>query len=167
LTLQYGTNHILGIMPSITVCRNITTVLLLAAGAISFAGNADRIVGRWYTEKNEAIFEFYKQDTVYNARLIPLKYPDFQDSHNPVDSLRSRKVKNLTVVRGLTYNAGKERWERGTIYNPGDGRNYSCLCRLLKDTTKMQFRGYIGISALGGTRIFTRIVESDDTKKNP
>lgn len=143
------------------LCRSWGIVLLLASVAFSQSIKADAILGRWYTEKNEAIFEFYKQNNLFHARLTPLKYPDLRDSLNPVDSLKSRTLDKATLIQGLMYNDGKNCWERGTVYNPSDGRTYSCNCRIVPDGTQMHFRGYIGFSVLGGTRIFSRLSESN------
>jgi uncharacterized protein (DUF2147 family) len=101
------------------------------------------------------MFEFYRCNQEYKARMIPLEKPDLADSHNPVDSLKTRKLKGITAVSGLHYDSRKKRWANGKIYNPDDGRTYSCYCSLSPDGT-LFFRGYIGIGMLGGSQKWTR-----------
>lgn len=146
-----------------TIRHSLLLLLLFAVTVCAQTPDADRILGRWDTGKNEALFEFYQYGTQYQARMIPLKYPDCRDSHNPVDSLRSRPLLNLVLVRGLIYREQSGSWSGGTIYNPEDGRTYSCECTIAKDGSKMKFRGYIGISLLGGSRVFSRV--DDNGKK--
>ncbi|MCX7726975.1 MAG: DUF2147 domain-containing protein [Chitinispirillaceae bacterium] len=118
--------------------------------------DCDEIIGRWYTDKREAIFEFFKNGEEYFARLIPLKNPDSRDSLNPVDSLKSRKLYNIIIINGIMCNKRKRIWEGGTIYNPQDGKTYKCICKIMNDKRKLMIRGFLGITLLGDTKIFTR-----------
>ena len=126
---------------------------------VQAAGPADGLTGRWYTKGNEAIFEFYREGNSYCGRLLPLKRPDIIDSLNPVDSLKSRKLAGITAIWGLRHNAEKQCWEEGCIYNPSDGKTYRCTCRLLDGGKQLEFRGYLGIRALGQMRRWTRVEE--------
>jgi uncharacterized protein (DUF2147 family) len=47
-------------------------------------------------------------------------------------------------------------WEKGTIYDPENGKTYSCKIYLENKNT-MKIRGYIGISLIGRTDTWTRI----------
>jgi uncharacterized protein (DUF2147 family) len=123
---------------------------------ISAQGTGDSILGKWYTEKCRALFDFYRCGREYKARMIPLERPDMVDSKNPVDSLRSRRLNGMTAVYGLTYDPAKKRWENGKVYDPEDGRTYSCYCRLDPDGSTLVFRGYIGVGFLGGSQKWTR-----------
>ena len=131
-------------------------LLLFLCGAARGDNAADAIIGSWYTEDQEAIFEFYRVEGEYRARLIPLAIPDMIDSLNPVDSLKTRPIAGATTIRGLRYNPEKQRWEGGTVYNPSNGKTYSCTCRLIGTGTEMEFRGYLGISLLGQTQVWVR-----------
>ena len=117
----------------------------------------DALLGRWYTKGNEAIFEFYRKGDRYCGRLEPLKKQGLIDSLNPVDSLKTRKLTGTTTIWNLRFNPEKKCWENGSVYNPEDGKTYHCTCRLTGDGKRLKFRGYIGISALGQTQLWTRI----------
>lgn len=129
---------------------------ILCGKIFAFTAECDDILGKWYTDKKDAIFEFFKKDDEYIARLIPLKNPDCIDSLNPIDSLRTRKLYNIIIIKGLKCNKNKEIWEGGTIYNPTDGKTYKCICKIIENKTKLMIRGFLGITLLGETRIFTR-----------
>jgi uncharacterized protein (DUF2147 family) len=131
-------------------------VQLSLAGIAASQTAADSLLGRWFTERDEAVFEFYKVGCEYRARLYPISQPGLFDKHNPVDSLKSRLIDGTTTLYGLIYNAEKKHWERGKIYNPSNGKIYSCTCKLSSDRSKLYFRGYIGVSALGSTVTWTR-----------
>jgi len=77
------------------------------------------------------------------------KYPDLIDSLNPADSLRTRKLTGTTTIYDLQFNSDKQCWENGAVYNPSNGKTYHCTCRLAGDGKYLDFRGYLGISALG------------------
>ena len=115
-----------------------------------------QLTGQWYTEGKQAIFEFYKEKQEYRARLQPLLKPNMIDSHNPVDSLKNRKIAGVTTIWGLRYNPQKKRFEGGRVYNPENGKIYFCHCKFSEDGKKLLFRGYLAISALGQTQVWTR-----------
>ena len=129
-------------------------VCLYSAGIFALPVN-DSIIGQWYTEGCTAIFDFYRCDQEYKARMIPLKKPDMIDSNNPVDSLKSRRLHGITAVYGLTYDSKKKQWGNGKVYNPENGKTYSCNCVLTKEGT-LRFRGFLGVSLLGGSQTWTR-----------
>jgi uncharacterized protein (DUF2147 family) len=46
-------------------------------------------------------------------------------------------------------------WEDGTIYDPKNGKTYSCIIKS-KGPNILDIRGYIGISIIGRTTTWTR-----------
>jgi len=123
---------------------------------------SDKLLGIWYTEKCQAIFEFYWNGQAYAGRLKPLQKPDLIDINNPQDSLRNRRLDGATTIEGLMFDSTKKRWDNGKVYNPEDGKTYSCYCTLTEKGTLL-FRGFIGFAALGKSQIWTR--ECDGSKK--
>ena len=49
---------------------------------------------------------------------------------------------------------GKNKWSNGIIYDPNNGKTYSCKAKLEGD--KLNVRGFIGISLFGRTTVWTR-----------
>jgi uncharacterized protein (DUF2147 family) len=56
-------------------------------------------------------------------------------------------------LKGFEF-TGKS-WEDGTIYDPNNGKTYSCTIKI-KKANELEIRGFIGISLLGRTTVWTR-----------
>jgi uncharacterized protein (DUF2147 family) len=54
----------------------------------------------------------------------------------------------------MTYKA-QGKWSGGTIYDPDSGHTYSCNLELL-DADKLKVRGFMGLSLLGRSQVWTR-----------
>lgn len=132
----------------------IGLVIICTLQTIGAESDTDAVLGTWYTEKCQARFEFYRVGNEYCAKLYPLEKPEMLDKNNPVDSLKNRKLKGATTIYGLAYNQKKQQWSGGKVYNPEDGRTYGCSGKLKKG--KLYFRGFLGVSLLGGNQVWTR-----------
>lgn len=125
-----------------------------------FAG-ADAILGVWYNEEKTGKVEIYKAGDKYYGKIIWLKEPldangkEKTDIHNEDVSKRGNKVMGLVMLRGFTYDADDNTYEDGNIYDPKNGKDYSCKMKLI-DNNNLDVRGYIGISLLGRTTKWTR-----------
>ena len=62
---------------------------------------------------------------------------------------------NLQILKDFVYDAEDKEWEDGTIYDPKNGKTYSCYMTL--DGTKLNVRGYVGVSMIGRTSVWTRV----------
>ena len=142
----------------------VMIVCLFATGVFAESEN-DSIIGKWCVEDKTNMFDFYRTGNEYRARLIPLAKPSMLDTNNPVDSLKSRKLYGVTLIYGLVYDAKKNRWDGGRIYNPENGKTYFCNCILMANGTQLLFRGYLGVSILGETRTWTRVTGSKTEKQ--
>ena len=147
-------------------------VLILAAANADPVASGDEILGIWKTydkhDKQESTLEIYKENDKYSARVVSLAEPNWpadddqnmadqpkNDRHNPDASLRRRPILGMQIMHDLTYNAGKNIWEGGRIYDPANGKTYKCKFTLISPT-QLQARGYIGISLLGRTEVWKR-----------
>jgi uncharacterized protein (DUF2147 family) len=134
--------------------------LLLVIGGRAMAEEADAIVGEWYTEENKALVEIYKADGVYNGKIVWLKEPkkddgsEKLDTNNPDESKRDNPIIGLNLVNGFVYQ-GKGKWGDGTIYDPDNGKTYSCKMQL-KEENSLKVRGFIGVSLIGRTQMWVR-----------
>ena len=134
-------------------------ILLTAVNADCQELEADTILGNWLTEGGKAVVEIYLCDGRYCGKIVGLKEPknpdgtDKLDTNNPDPSKRNRKIIGLNIVWGFTYD-GETRWVNGSIYDPDNGKTYSCKMNLEND--KLKVRGYIGISLFGRTTVWTR-----------
>jgi uncharacterized protein (DUF2147 family) len=65
-------------------------------------------------------------------------------------------------VSNFTFN-GEKMWAGGKIYDPENGKTYSCKM-VLDGEQYLKVRGYIGISLLGRTEIWTRAETASESQ---
>jgi uncharacterized protein (DUF2147 family) len=146
--------------------RLTALVLLLLLTLSAYApqpDNADLLVGKWLSSRKKNQVQIYKQGNKYYGRLVWMAEPTDPatnkpklDSQNPEEKLRNRPLLNLVMVTNLSYK-GNNVWSDGQIYNPEDGKTYSCDLTL-KDPNSLDLHGYImGIPFLGKTKTWTRV----------
>ena len=139
----------------------LTTLLLLSIGLTLF-GQADRITGFWLTEDGDSQVEvFQKADGKFYGRVVWLEEPlnddgkPKVDDQNPDKAMHDTPIIGLEILKGFTYNASKDEWAGGTIYDPKNGRTYTAYMRLEDNTLRM--RGFVyGMRFLGRSSYWTR-----------
>jgi uncharacterized protein (DUF2147 family) len=125
----------------------------------AFAQNPDAILGDWYNEKGTSLIKIYKCGDMYCGKIVWLKNPkneegkDKVDSENPDESLRNRKLMGLQILSGFIHKS-ENKWDSGKIYDPNNGKTYSCKMTL--DGDRLKVRGYIGFSLIGRTAVWSR-----------
>jgi uncharacterized protein (DUF2147 family) len=140
--------------------------LLLAAECVAAAG-PDDILGVWNTEKKDARIEIFKCGAKYCGKIAWLKeatYPPgskegvpgtpIRDSNNPNPDLRKKPLIGLQMLFGFVF-SGDNLWKNGKIYNSDNGKIYSGKMTLISPD-QLNVRGFIGISLLGGSTLWTR-----------
>jgi len=75
------------------------------------------------------------------------------DSNNPNANLKSKPLVGAIILRDFEFVDGE--WTNGRIYDPENGKDYKCYMRF-KDPNTLNVRGYIGISMIGRTEVWTR-----------
>ena len=115
----------------------------------------DAIIGEWMNEQKDAKFQIIKQDGSYFGKIIWGTGDQNKDSKNPDSKLRNRALIGLVILKNFVFD-GKNTWEDGTIYDPREGKTYSCNITL-KGINQMHLRGFVGISLFGRTEIWHRI----------
>lgn len=100
--------------------KKVFCVLTLALMAVT-AAVAQDVIGKWKLEDGSAIVEIYKQDEVYNGRIVWLNEPNGPDGkpaldvNNPDKSLRGRKLMGLNMLHGLKPANGEYSGGKSTI----------------------------------------------------
>jgi uncharacterized protein (DUF2147 family) len=117
------------------------------------------ITGLWLTASKRGRVQIVQQGNVFTGRLVWMKdegkpINTILDDKNEKPELRSRTLLNLPLLDGFQFN-GRDEWNGGKIYNPEDGKTYSCKLTL-KDPNTLNVRGFVGISLFGKTEIWTR-----------
>ncbi|ADY51419.1 Protein of unknown function DUF2147 [Pseudopedobacter saltans DSM 12145] len=134
--------------------------VFLLVNTLVFGQKSDEILGKWLNKDKEAHLQIYKKGNKYFGKLSWLKEPNDEegkpkrDSKNPSEELRGRPILGLEILKDFTFNNGV--WQDGTIYDPKSGKTYSCKMTL-EGKNRLNVRGYIGISLLGRTEVFTRV----------
>jgi uncharacterized protein (DUF2147 family) len=147
----------------------IVSALILGAPAVhAQAAQPDDIVGTWQSETIK--LEFFKAGSEYNARIlwgnriVESDGTTFkQDTLNPDPSLRSRSLKGITMVTGLTYQNGE--WIGGTLYDGSSGRTVSGKAEM--SDGKLHLRGYMGVSLMGQTMVLQRVATAPASPAKP
>src|SRR5688572_25707954 len=117
-------------------------------------------VGVWTNQEKEARFEIYKCGDKMCGKIIWLAEPNRNgkpktDINNPDKKLQSQPVLGLVFLKGFEYDE-KNKWDDGTIYDPKSGKTYSSYMQMLSKD-KIEVKGYIGISMIGRSQIWTRV----------
>ncbi|MCX6351462.1 MAG: DUF2147 domain-containing protein [Bacteroidetes bacterium] len=148
--------------------RNTKALILAIAVVFSLtsfthktpATKADALLGTWLTEEGKAKVNIYKKDDKYYGKIIWLKVPNRDgkpkvDKFNDDKKLQTRPVLGLVILRGFVYDEGDNEWDDGHIYDAESGNDYSCYIKM-KNPNTLLLRGYIGISIIGRTSVWTR-----------
>jgi len=133
-------------------------LLLFAASAVSvaIANDAETYTGLWWNEAKDGIFELRLTGDSIEGITRWGKIPT-RDIHNPDPALRDRWLKDIIFLWGFEYDARKNRWKGGQVYDPDSGKTYDAKMELEKDGSVLKMRGYLGISMFGRTAKFDRV----------
>lgn len=127
------------------------------------AAQKDKIEGYWLNEEKEAKIEIYKAKSgKFNGRIVWLKEPTINgktktDVNNPKENLKSQPIIGLIILKAFNKN-GEKSYQDGTIYDPKNGKTYSCKITYENDN-QLSIRGYVGVSMLGRTTKWTRAAQ--------
>jgi len=121
----------------------------------------DDILGIWLNQEATGKIHIYKEKDKYFGKLVWLKEPNDSvtglprtDKENPDPKLKPVPLIGLVNLKNFVFD-GKEEWEDGTIYDPKNGKTYSCYMKF-ETSNRLKIRGYIGISLLGRNTFWTR-----------
>jgi uncharacterized protein (DUF2147 family) len=135
----------------------------LFSGFVQDTKDGDRLLGVWEPSNGRARVKVEKIGSKYYGKIVWLKEPidpetnqPKTDKNNPDPGLRNVPLKGYRMLKDFVYK-GKDEWADGTIYDPLNGSTYSCIIKMTDENT-LEIRGYIGVSALGRTDIWKRLV---------
>ena len=129
------------------------TLLFISFSLIS--QNGDALIGTYMTDKNEGMVDIIKKGTKYYGTLTWTKFHEKLDLNNPDKKQQTDKLARKEILKDFTFN-GKDLWLEGTIYDPKNGKTYSC--KITRDEKgNLNVRGYIGVSMLGRTTFWVKV----------
>jgi uncharacterized protein (DUF2147 family) len=114
----------------------------------------DAIVGEWLAESKDGRVQIYKVGEKYAGKVVWGKDGGRKDVNNPDEKLRNQNIIGSVILKDFDF-TGKV-WENGTIYDPNNGKTYSCTMKM-PDANTLTIRGFIGISLLGRNTTWTRV----------
>lgn len=148
-----------------------TAAILASTVGASRASDVHGATGYWLTENEKAIVQFKACGDSAAGLPTPRicgqivwsenpRQPDGTlklDVENPDENLRKRPLCGLPLIGGLSP-ASDQKLKDGWIYNPRSGDTYGAEAELVS-AGKLKLRGYLGISLLGSSQVWTRVAD--------
>lgn len=110
---------------------SIFTTALAARPPVPNIPTSNRIVAQespsfiertWQAEDNKFRVQFFKENNLYNGKLVWLPPgTETKDVKNPDPNLRSRNLIGSVTFKGFTYDSSKKELTGGTVYIPDMG----------------------------------------------
>jgi len=135
-------------------------VLIMFVASGSLFAQKEKVEGIWFNQEKTAKIEVYKaKDGTFYGKIIWLQEPNRDgkpktDIHNPDEKRRNDPELGLLILKRFKKDSDTK-YTDGTIYDPRSGKTYSCTITV-KDANTLSIRGYIGISLIGQTNVWTR-----------
>jgi len=140
--------------------KSVLVILMAIFSLGAQAQKADAILGTWANPNGQDHILIFKRGDKFFGKLDWIKFPNDEsgkpktDKNNPDPALRSRPDLGLELLKDFSYD-GDNVYSDGTIYDPKNGKTYSCKMTL--DGNILKIRGYIGLSLFGRSVTFTRV----------
>lgn len=138
--------------------------IMFAFASTANAQIADDILGDWFNQDGTAKIHVFKAVNgkfkgKFYGKIVWLKDPNKngkpkEDEKNPIATKRNQEIIGLVILNNFSFNINDKVWSEGTIYDPNNGKTYNCTMKISGD--KLNVRGYVGISMLGRTAVWTK-----------
>jgi uncharacterized protein (DUF2147 family) len=140
----------------VLIKKIFTIVVLSLFSLLSNAQNkAKDILGNYVVPSKDGAIQIYESNGKFYGKITLNKDASKLDINNPDAEKQKRKVLGLNILTEFTFD-GDDTWENGSIYDPKNGKTYSC--KITQNANgDLNIRGFIGFSLLGRTEIFTKI----------
>ena len=138
----------------------VSALLPLLAVPLRLAAQQPTPEGQWLTANQDAVVQIFRCGDRLCGKLAWFRLkpgdpnPQALDLNNPDPAQRNRSLCGLVFMRQFKP-AGQSDWEDGNIYDPESGNTYHGTLRLQPDGA-LSLRGYIGISLIGRSEVWTR-----------
>ena len=138
-------------------------VALGAAGTAPGGGTDASPVGLWTTIDDEshnprAIVEISEHEGLLSGRIVRLFRQPGEDPdprcEDCTGSRHGQPVLGMTILWNMHRH--EDTWEGGEILDPEEGTVYRCKLQTVGDGSKLEVRGFIGISLFGRTQTWVR-----------
>ena len=149
----------------ILTLKNLAVACLLAGAALGAAAQATSPAGLWRTiddssKKDKSLVRIVEANGVYTGKVEKIVDPDSPKDAVCKDCSDERKDKpilGMTIIRNMKQSGDdKTLFEGGDILDPNNGKVYKSKMKLIDGGSKLEVRGFIGISLLGRTQTWVR-----------
>ena len=145
--------------------KNLAVACLLAGVAFAAAAQVTSPAGVWRTiddntKKDKSLVRIVEANGVYTGKV-----EKFLDPESPKDAVckdcsddrKDKPILGMTIIRNMKQSADdKAVFEGGDILDPNNGKVYKSKMKLVDNGTKLEVRGFVGISLLGRTQTWVR-----------
>lgn len=139
-------------------------LLITSVYTLKAQHHPDDITGRWMSIRNNFEVEIFRSGNEFRARIIWFDDSDDKsrpmnerlDIKNPDKARRSQKILGMNVLHGLFYNAKKNVWEGGRIYDATSGKTWNASVWLIDGQLKV--RGFWHFQFLGQNLFFYKVL---------
>ena len=128
-------------------------LLLALVFPVQAASDGDRLLGIWITPEKDRIQIYKTSERYFGKPAVQPGQAQRLDVNNTDPTKRGRSLADVLILDNFFYEDGE--WSRGKIYDPKNGKTYSCMIRL-KGENEIDIRGYVGISLFGRSETWTR-----------
>jgi len=145
--------------PKKHLIRLVLIMLTMVSVNVIAKAQTDKLEGLWYNDiKSAKVLITKESNGKFYGKVVWLKEPlkngkPKVDELNADEKLRSRPRLGLPVLADFVKD-GDDKYTDGTIYDPNNGKTYSCNITYKGKT--LAIRGYIGISLFGRTTTWSR-----------
>jgi uncharacterized protein (DUF2147 family) len=146
--------------------RSLLVAALLAGSALSASAQATSPAGVWKTiddstKQEKSLVRIVEANGIYSGKVDRFLDPDTPKDAVCKDCSDERKdqpILGMTIIRNIKQRADdKTVFEGGDILDPNNGKVYKAKMKLVDNGSKLQVRGFIGISLLGRTQTWIRV----------
>jgi uncharacterized protein (DUF2147 family) len=124
--------------------------------------------GLWLTANERAVIRIARCEAGLCGRIHWIVDGGMQyDSENPDPAKRDRPMCGLRILWGVEQQTDEPNaWENGTVYKADSGDEFG-LDLKMKGPDKLKLRGYVGISLLGKSQVWTRVTREQYPRCEP
>ncbi len=141
------------------IFKMLLLLALFSGMGLSTFAQKDKIEGLWYNAEKTAKINIYKgTDGKFWGKIVWLKEPDKNgkpkiDENNPKAGHKNDPLLNLAILRHFEKD-GESLYNEGEIYDPKNGKTYSC--KITHQGETLSVRGFVGVSIIGRTTVWER-----------
>jgi uncharacterized protein (DUF2147 family) len=145
-----------------TLKMNLSLACVLVT-TLGWGQTKNGIVGTWWDEEKRSRIEIHEEGGKFHGTIVWIKKDENDDGiaprkdiHNPDAKLKNTRILNLRILHHLEWDTENKEWKNGAIYDPDNGKTYTCFATLQKDG-KMFLKGYVmGMRFLGRSTLWTK-----------